>query len=200
VELHLANPLLAPPRRLGQRACLRADLDRLLGEWSAQGDAPPRPLMLLSAAMNPGFQATVLYRLSRGLYLRKRQLAAWFVQMLNAWLLGCEVWPTAEIGPGLRITHPVGVGIAYSKVGENLRINGLVQLGEKNGAFATVGDDVTLGVGSCLLGAVSVGDGAVVGAQSLVMCDVPARHMAVGSPARILPPAKDRSIHVELAA
>jgi serine O-acetyltransferase len=169
-----------------QLALLRADLRRLYEDLDGRpGGRPPRPL--LAALLNPGFQAVALYRLARALHLRERNTAAWLVAMLNTWLTGADLLPSASIGPGFVLTHPVGSG-SWATVGRNLRMNGMCQLGTTADGAPTVGDDVYLGAGSMVIGPVQIGDGAVVGAMALVTTDVPPGHRAVGVPARILPP------------
>jgi serine O-acetyltransferase len=175
---------------MSQLAFLRADLRRLYEDFDAHpGGRPPRPL--LAALLNPGFQSVALYRLSRALHLRGRDTAAWVVTMLNTWVTGADFLPSASIGPGFVLTHPVGCG-SWGTVGRNLRMNGMCQLGTTPDGAPTVGDDVFLGAGSMVVGPVHIGDGAVIGAMALVTTDVPAGHRAVGVPARILPPKELR--------
>lgn len=173
-----------------QLDCLRADLRRLYEDMDAQpGGRPAWPLV--AALMNPGFQAVALYRLARALHLRGHEPAAWFVGMLNTWLTGSDFLASASIGPGFVLTHPAGSG-SWATVGRNLRMNGLCQLATTSEGAPTVGDDVYLGAGSIVIGPVHLGDGAVVGAKALVTTDVPAGHVAVGVPARILQPKEAR--------
>lgn len=169
-----------------QWACLRADLRALQRDFDEHpGGRPPRPLV--AALMNPGFQAVLLYRISRALHLRGNTSLAGFVSMLNTWITGGEFWPHTSIGPGFVLTHSVGSG-SLATVGRNLRMNGLCQLASTPDGTPTLGDDVYLGAGCLVIGPVHIGDGAIIGAKALVTCDVPPGHRAVGVPARILPP------------
>ena len=94
-----------------------------------------------------------------------------------------------RIGPGLRIHHagPIVVN-AGVRIGANCTMEHGVTLGvrEPGGPVPTLGDDVTLGAFAQVLGGVKVGDGARVGALTLVLDDVPPGATAVGVPARII--------------
>jgi serine acetyltransferase len=107
-------------------------------------------------------------------------------------LTNIEIPRTAQIGPGLRIAHggPVIIN-AETTIGANCSLNVGVVLGTDGpdgSAAPTIGNDVRFGANSMVIGAVTVGDGATIGALTLVRTDVPARSRAVGVPARILPP------------
>ena len=171
---------------LGQFARLKVDYAQRVASWDGSPTAPRRA-QVISAAINPGFQAVAAHRLSRALYLRGLHTPAWIVHMLNLWLTGAEILPTADIGPGMLVTHPSGVGI-WCEAGANLHVNGQCEIGNLEGKRAVLGDDVYLGHASSILGSVTIGDGAIVGAHALVLKDVPARHRAVGIPAKNLPP------------
>jgi serine O-acetyltransferase len=108
-------------------------------------------------------------------------------------LSGLDFVPGADIGPGLLIEHPSGVVIGGGVViGSRCTLLQNVTLGERYGdgrpphEYPCIGDGVTIGAGACLLGGIEVGDGAVIGANSVVIHDVPALRVAVGIPARLL--------------
>jgi serine O-acetyltransferase len=107
-------------------------------------------------------------------------------------LTNIEIPRTAQIGPGLRIAHggPVIIN-AETTIGANCSLNVGVVLGTDgpdSSAAPTIGNDVRFGAHSIVIGTVTVGDGATIGALTLVRTDVPDRSRAVGVPARILPP------------
>ena len=111
--------------------------------------------------------------------------------------LASRVWRPLEqlelacpsIGPGLVILHGQGTIVHAVRIGSNFTVHHQVTLGWRLGAAhpPVVGDDVMVGVGARILGAVSVGDGAQIGANAVVVSDVPAYHVAVGVPARCSP-------------
>ena len=119
---------------------------------------------------------------SRGLAAR------WWVLHHRFWsaITGAEIPINARIGGGLSIPHPNGIVInAGAVVGTNCLIMHQVTLGSNGGSgVPVIGDGVDLGPGAKLLGPISVGDGAMVGAMSLVLADVAPDAIVSGIPAR----------------
>lgn len=93
----------------------------------------------------------------------------------------------ADIHPSVRLPHPIGLVIHEDAVvGENCMIMQQVTLGQMSGAGAPVlGKKVYVGAGAKILGAVTIGDNARIGANAVVLTDVPADATAVGVPARV---------------
>jgi serine O-acetyltransferase len=117
---------------------------------------------------------------------------------------GLEISPGADIGGGLYIAHPVGTVIAVRRMGRNCSIIAAVTLGMRNKwEFPQIGDDVFIGAGARVLGPVRVGHGARIGANAVVIDDVPEGATAVGIPARVksaLPEnGRDRKMQKETA-
>jgi serine O-acetyltransferase len=100
-----------------------------------------------------------------------------------------ELHPGAEIGAGLMILHGSQIRVARGvKIGVGCVLGHVCTIG--NGptpGVARIGDHVHISPHSCILGPVTIGDGAMIAASSLVLSDVPAGHTAIGVPARILP-------------
>jgi len=94
------------------------------------------------------------------------------------------------LGEGLSLPHPIGIVIGEGAViGKDVTIYQNVTLGRSNNnvsAYPSIGDNATLYSGATILGDVTVGEWAVVGANSTVLLDVPARATVVGSPARVI--------------
>jgi serine O-acetyltransferase len=92
------------------------------------------------------------------------------------------------IGPGLFISHGQSTILSAERIGANLQVHQGVTIGwdYHSARRPIIGDDVFIGAGAKILGAVTVGDGARVGANAVVVCDVPAGATAVGVPARIV--------------
>ena len=104
-------------------------------------------------------------------------------------ITSCELPLRGDLGVGLMLPHPVGIVIhPNSVIGENCLIMHNVTLGTRGpGSGAPrLGRGVDVGPGACLLGGITVGDGAQVGANAVVTSDVPARAVAVGVPARVV--------------
>lgn len=100
---------------------------------------------------------------------------------------GLEMAPGDEIGGGLYIAHPVGTVIRPRKMGENCSIIAAVTIGMRNEwRFPAFGDRVFIGAGARVLGDIELGDDSAVGANAVVVKDVPAGATVVGIPARPL--------------
>jgi serine O-acetyltransferase len=109
-------------------------------------------------------------------YLRRRLLR----------LYGLELVPGAQIGGGLYIAHPVGCTLIVESIGSNVSVMGGNTLGRLTELrWPVLGDRVFLGTGAKVLGGVKIGDDAVVGANAVVLIDVPAGANAVGVPAHL---------------
>lgn len=102
---------------------------------------------------------------------------------------GVELPPETEVGPGLRIWHGAGLVVnPNARIGSNCLLRQGVTIGnlEAGGECPVIGSDVEIGAYAQILGPVQIGDGAKIGAMSVVLGDVPANATAVGVPARIV--------------
>lgn len=159
--------------------------------WRARG---LRLSALASCLAKPGFHATLLYRLSRE--LRKRGLTplSYGVMLANQALTGAEISHNAEIGPGLRILHPMGVYVGPgTKIGFRATLNQGTSV-QKNLAEGsgnpTCGNYLELAPGAKVLGGVEVGDRVWVGPNSAVVSDVEDDTHVLGVPARPMAPGE----------
>lgn len=142
---------------------------------------------------NPGFVATVLYRLQQDSYSKGRRFRPALLRSLTHAVTGADFLPGAEIGPGLLIHHPAGIVVGGgARIGSNATILQQVTIGERYAdgagppAYPTIGNGCTIGAGAKILGEISVGDGVSVGANSVVFIDLPSGAVAVGAPARVI--------------
>ncbi len=119
----------------------------------------------------------------------------WAVLRHRIWSVaaGADIPLNSIIGGGLRLPHPNGIVIHPAvRIGPNCLIFQQVTLGTLNsGGTPVIGGHVDIGAGAKLLGPIAVGDHAVIGANAVVLCDVPAHHVAVGIPARCRPRTKN---------
>lgn len=100
---------------------------------------------------------------------------------------GLEVMSGAEIGGGLYIAHPVGTVIMVNRMGQNCSVIASVTIGMRNEwKFPVIGDEVFIGAGARVLGAIDVGARARIGANAVVINDVPANATVVGIPAKVI--------------
>lgn len=142
----------------------------------------------------PGVHAVVLYRVSRWLLKHRLTPAAYFVSLISSCLTGSDISPRSEFGPGLVVVHPAGVVVTgLVRGGRQVRLTSCCGLGSQaggvnqDGRAPTLGDDVLIGAGAKIIGPRRLGDGARIGANAVVTCDVPAFHTAMGIPARCAP-------------
>ncbi|HKG24869.1 MAG TPA: serine O-acetyltransferase EpsC [Thermomicrobiales bacterium] len=137
----------------------------------------------------PGLHALMFHRLASALRGRRLNLLARLVSHLGRFLTGIEIHPGATIGRRLFIDHGMGVVIGETAViGDDCTLYQGVTLGgtgkQRGKRHPTLGDDVVVGVGAKILGAVTIGDGARIGGGAVVLRDVPPHTTAVGVPAR----------------
>lgn len=141
----------------------------------------------------PGVKAIFFHRIAHALFLWKIPFLPRLVAELSRWLTGIEIHPGAIIGEECVLDHGMGIVIgATAIVGHRVLIYQCVTLGSKsnkrNGEkrHPTIEDDVILGAGSKILGNITVGQNARIGANSVVLNNVPANSTAAGIPARVI--------------
>ena len=139
----------------------------------------------------PSVHALILHRLAHRLYKKKRFFISRLISQLNRALTGIEIHPGATIGKGILIDHGMGVVIGETaEVGDRVTIYHGTTLGgtgkEKGKRHPTVGNDVIIGAGAKLLGPIVVGDNAKIGANAVVLKDVPEGATVVGIPGKIV--------------
>jgi serine O-acetyltransferase len=138
----------------------------------------------------PGLHAIWLHRIAHFFYRRKEWVFARLISHFNRFITGIEIHPGAKIGRKLFIDHGMGVVIGETtEIGENCLIYQGVVLGgtstEKKKRHPTLRDNVVVGAGAKLLGAIEIGSGSRVGAGSVVVTDVPPGATVVGIPGRV---------------
>lgn len=133
-------------------------------------------------------QATLLYRASRYVGLRRMTALAQGLHAFAKFLTHVDVSPWADIGPGFYLYH--GLGTVIGK-GTTIGSRALICQGVTIGGGPSVGDDVRVWAGAKVIGRITVGDGAEIGANAVVIRDVPPGCLAVGVPARIVREATD---------
>ena len=137
----------------------------------------------------PGLHALFFHRVAHVLWNYKLYLIARFVSHISRFLTAIEIHPAAKIGKRFFIDHGVGVVIGETaEVGDDVFIYHQVTLGattsKKIKRHPTIGDGVIIGAGAKLLGPINVGKEAKIGANSVVVSDVPPRATMVGIPAK----------------
>lgn len=137
----------------------------------------------------PGVQALLTHRVAHALNHAGVPLAPRLLAAASRTLTGIEIHPAARVGKSLFIDHGTGVVIGETaQIGDNVTLYQGVTLGGTGFATGkrhpTVQDNVTIGAGAALLGPITVGHGAKIGAGSVVIHDVPPNSTVVGNPGR----------------
>ena len=139
----------------------------------------------------PGFHALQLHRLAHALHKRRVPVLPRAISFFNRFLTGVEIHPGAQIGEGLFIDHGMGVVVGETaEIGDNCHLTQGVTLGgtsnRREKRHPTLGNNVVIGAGAKLLGAITVGDFARIGAGSVVVTNVPAYATVVGVPGKVV--------------
>ncbi|MGA8979542.1 MAG: serine O-acetyltransferase [Pedococcus sp.] len=164
---------------------------RIVDDLDAAIARDPAAASRLDLAFNsPGLHAIWAYRAAHRLWLRggATKPVARLLSTLARALTGVEIHPGATIGRRFFIDHGMGVVIgATAEVGDDVMLYHGVTLGGRSLAkvkrHPTVGDRVTIGAGARVLGPVNIGNDVQIGANSVVVKDVPAGAIATGIPA-----------------
>jgi len=139
----------------------------------------------------PGVQAVLAHRVAHILHEAGVPIAPRAIAYGARTVTGVEIHPAANIGDGLFIDHGMGVVIGETAdIGDDVTLYQGVTLGGTGFATGkrhpTIGDNVTIGSGAKLLGPIEVGHGAKVGANSVVITDVPPNSTVVGNPGHVV--------------
>lgn len=141
----------------------------------------------LKAALTDGTSAMVLYRLMQQSTRSNLAPLAMIFNKLNGVLSSCVIGRGAEFGPEFVLVHAQGVVINGAvRGGSGILIEHQVTIGAEGRLSPRIGSGVFIGAGAKILGAITVGDGARVGANAVVLEDVPAHTTAVGVPAKVV--------------
>ena len=160
---------------------IREDLRAYEGRWGAQG-----------------FWVMIVYRFGRWRYRVRpavvRKICSFIYEMLFKLVqivTGIELPCEAKVGRNFIIDHFGGIVISgYAKFGDNCRIRNGVVVGLRHvddKRAPSIGDNVDIGTGAKLLGPIQIGDNVLIGANAVVMTDVPNNCIAVGVPAVVKP-------------
>lgn len=138
-----------------------------------------------------GFHALLAYRVSHWLKSMRVPFIPRAVSQLARWLTGIEIHPSAKIGTGFFIDHGMGVVIGETaEIGDYVTLFQGVTLGgtgkERGKRHPTLGNHVVVGAGAKILGGITIGDNVKIGANSVVIKNVPPNSTVIGVPARII--------------
>ncbi len=159
----------------------------LFSDWSANRGNPKGQLVMLFFRI-----ASAIRALPDPWWLLGAPWLA-FYRVIVEWGLGVELRYKTRIGPGLRLFHAQALVVHEGTViGANCTLRQSTTIGNKTlpdgsqSGCPVIGNNVDVGSNSVVLGPIKIGDGAVIGAGSVVVKDVPARAVVAGNPARVL--------------
>ena len=137
----------------------------------------------------PGLKAIWFHRIAHFFWKNGLKLLGRLISHVNRFITGIEIHPGAKIGRRFFIDHGSGVVIGETtEIGDDVTLYQGVVLGgvslEKKKRHPTIGNDVVIGAGAIVLGPITIGDGAKIGANSVVLKDVKSYTTVVGIPAR----------------
>lgn len=143
------------------------------------------------ALVYPGVHAVWVYRLAHLMWYKHPllRLPARIISQITRAITGIEIHPAAKLGRRLFIDHGMGVVIGETaEIGEDVTIFHGTTIGgtsmKKGKRHPTIGDRVTIGSGAKVLGPIFIGNDVKIGANAVVVKDVPCCHVAVGIPAK----------------
>ncbi len=180
------SPLLVPLALTPDPAIVFQDLERwleILNRKPQNGSAGKVELLALLSEFRE-FRTLYYYRLS----YRSRSAARWCSVLKWCWpgQTACFLW-SSDIGPGLFLQHAFSTAVGAERIGKNCWINQEVSIGFRDATGAPIlGDNVTVNAGAKVLGRIRVGNNVTIGANAVVVKDVPDDCVVVGVPAYIV--------------
>jgi serine O-acetyltransferase len=146
----------------------------------------------------PGLWALLFHRIAHWLYTKGLRFLPRFISAIGLFLTTIDIHPAAKIGRRVFIDHGTGVVIGETAIiGNDVIIYQQVTLGgvstSKGKRHPTLGDGVVIGAGAKILGNITIGDNSKVGANSVVVKNVPSDSTAIGIPARVLKRGFDKT-------
>ena len=168
---------------------IRSDLARFTETFALRGEPYSSARVAFeSFTFKAGFQAVVLYRISHWCHEKGWTYPAWLLARLSIAWTGADIEFNAEIGPGMFISHPVGIVIGRgTRIGRGVTIFQGVTCGVRSWhpdeitKFPTIGTNCRLFAHASVLGGIRIGDDCVIGAHALVIGDMPDGAVARGA-------------------
>ncbi len=144
----------------------------------------------------PCINALIHYRIAHFFYEKKCFFIARLISQFARFITGIEIHPGAKIGKGLFIDHGMGVVIGETaEIGDNVTLYHGVTLGstgkDKGKRHPTLGNNILIGSGAKILGPINIGDNSKVGANSVVLKDIPEGSTVVGIPGKVIYPKSE---------
>lgn len=163
-------------------------VDYIFQDWQANTDSSSKTRLALVLFRS----AQIIGRLPRPLKIFTKIYCNLYTLIVE-WVLGIELPWDVEIGKNFKLLHGTGLVVNhYSIIGNNCTLRHCTTIGNKklnDGSYSAcpqIGDNVDIGSNVVIIGAIIVGDNAVIGAGSVVVKDVPENAVVVGNPAKVI--------------
>ena len=139
----------------------------------------------------PGFHALLFYRIANWLWVHRFHFLGRLISHVGRFFTGIEIHPGAKIGRKFFVDHGMGVVIGETaEIGDNVTLYHGVTLGgttwKKVKRHPTIGNNVVIGVGAKVLGPIRIGDNSKIGANSVVVNEIPPNSIVVGIPGKVV--------------
>jgi len=158
---------------------IRAKAEWLYGKASRKN--------IVKTLATDGTFAMIIYRLMEACQRKRLVPLAMMFNKVNTTLGSCVIGRHAQFGPGFVLIHSLGVVINGGvRGGSNVKVEHQVTIGAERNASPVLGDNIFIGAGAKVVGGVSIGCNVKIGANAVVVTDLPDGVTAVGVPARIL--------------
>jgi serine O-acetyltransferase len=168
-----------------------------IARWFSGGQLKPREVG--TAILHDSSHVLILSRLRQAAERAHIPLVGGILRRAQTSLFGIEIGSDVRLGEGVFFMHTVGIVLGGdSQIGDRVMFLGGNTLGaiDRRG-YPRIGNDVVIGAGARILGPVVIGDGASIGANAVVLCDVPPGATAVGVPAVVRARAEPGSTRLE---
>lgn len=153
---------------------------------------------VIKVLLTDGTPAMIWYRLMQGARRWRLVPLEMLFNRMNTICCGCIIGRGADFGPGLVLVHSIGVVINGNvRGGAGVKIEHQVTIGAEKRQSPEIGDNVFIGAGAKIIGPVVIGEGAKVGANAVVVANVPSFSTVVGIPARVVRMDKRKSNECE---
>jgi serine O-acetyltransferase len=165
---------------------------KIQGDIQAVFDRDPAATSTIEIVLTySGFHAILLHRIAHGLWRRRVPVVPRVIQWFSRLVTGIEIHPGARIGSGFFIDHGMGVVVGETtEIGNNVTLFQGVTLGgtgrERGKRHPTLGNNVLVGAGAKIFGAITIGDNVKIGANSVVLRSVPPNSTVVGIPGKVV--------------
>lgn len=162
-----------------------------------------KPSTLVGTLLTDGTAAMIYYRLMQWARRWRLMPLEMIFNKINTTLCNCIIGRGADFGPGFVLIHSTGVVInGRVRGGKNVLIEHQVTIGAEGRESPLIGDDVFIGAGAKIIGPVVIGTGARIGANAVVVHDVPDYATVIGIPAKVVrlrpPPSADKCTPAQL--